>query len=61
MFLAAWVDVFQADVVLVQGGIANAYDLFEKALKAQVPAVVHSALGSKAALLGAAALYFQND
>ena len=60
-FLEPWVDAFQADAVLVQGGIANAFNLFEDTLKVQLPDVVRGELSSRAALLGAAALFFQSE
>ncbi|WP_420645847.1 ROK family protein [Candidatus Leptofilum sp.] len=54
-FLRPWVEDFQADVVLLQGGIANALPLFEQSLSAalSVP-VLQGKLGATAALLGAA-------
>jgi glucokinase len=60
MFLRPWAESFHAEVILLQGGIANAFDLFEKELAANLPVpALQGALGPNAALLGAAALYFQ--
>ena len=58
-FLAPWISVFGADAVLVAGGIAQAWDRFAPALarSLSVP-VLRGTLGRRAALLGAAALYF---
>ncbi len=57
-FLAPFVAAFQAQAVLVMGGIARSFDLFGPALVAglSVP-VLEGRLGARAALLGAAALF----
>jgi glucokinase len=58
-FLRPWAEAFQADAILLQGGIANAFDLFDQELSATLPVtVVRGELEAKAALLGAAALFF---
>lgn len=58
-FLSPWTEAFQADAILFQGGIANAFDLFKHELTAIIPVtVVRGKLEAKAALLGAAALFF---
>lgn len=58
-FLAPFADAFQADAVLVSGGIAHLFDHFSGLLRAQLAprAVLRGILGERAALLGAAALF----
>jgi glucokinase len=58
-FLKPFVSNFQADAVLVTGGIAEAWDNFAPSLARalSVPAL-KGTLGNRAALLGAAALFF---
>ena len=56
-FVQPFLEVFQAEALLVSGGIANAYPLFGDALESGVSVpVVRGELGTKAALLGAADL-----
>ena len=58
-FLRPWAEAFQAEAILLQGGIANTFDIFELELSTKLPVtVVRGELGAKAALLGAAALFF---
>ena len=58
-FLHPWAEAFQAEAILLQGGIAQAFDVFEPELLPSLPMpVVRGELGMKAALLGAAALFF---
>ena len=58
-FLAPWVAGFQPDILILQGGIANAMDLFEPALSEELPVdILQGKLDTKAAVLGAAALFF---
>ena len=59
-FLGPYADAFHAQAILVMGGIANAFDLFQPALQKglAVPAIT-GALGPHAALLGAADLMLQ--
>lgn len=62
VFLAPFVEAFNADCVLVTGGIANAFDLFEHALigglrlSGKSASVRRGTLGAVAALFGAAVL-----
>ncbi|MEL6525497.1 MAG: ROK family protein [Chloroflexota bacterium] len=57
LFLHSHLQAFQAEALLVSGGIAAAYDLFADGLITEVSVpVVCGALGEKGALLGAAAL-----
>ena len=58
-FLKPYVLAFRADAVLVTGGIAEAWEHFAPALIRSLPVVPvrQGTLGSRAALLGAAALY----
>jgi glucokinase len=58
-FLKPFISNFQADAILVTGGIAEAWDRFAPPLmqSLSVP-VLRGTLGKRAALLGAAALYF---
>ncbi len=58
-FLAPFVAAFQAQAVLVMGGIAQSFELFGPALTAglSVP-VLQGHLGTRAGLLGAAELFF---
>lgn len=59
VFLRPWTVSFLADGVLLGGGIARSFDLFGPAVAARVPVpVLQNALGAEAALLGAAALFF---
>jgi glucokinase len=59
-FLRPWTEDFQADVVLLQGGIARSFDLLESNLVAALPVpVVAGELEAKAALLGAASSFFR--
>ncbi len=53
---------FEAEAVLILGGLAGAFELFKDALRTRltVPALP-SQLGSRAALLGAAELFFEKD
>jgi len=57
-FLQPFVSDFQADAVLVTGGIAEAWDRFAPSLiqSLSIP-VLRGTLGTHAALFGAAALY----
>lgn len=58
-FLQPYVRDFEAEVVVVLGGITAAFDLFGPALMAQVSApVLCGELGTQAALIGAANLVF---
>jgi glucokinase len=59
-FLKPFVSDFHADAVLITGGIAEAWERFGASLieSLAVP-VLKGQLGKTAALLGAAALYFQ--
>ena len=58
-FLKPFVSNFRADAVLVAGGIAEGWDWFTPALEQSLPVpVVKGTLGKRAALLGAATLYF---
>lgn len=60
-FLRPYVVDFEAEMLLVLGGIANAFDLFAPMLAAALPAPVYrGSLGAHAALLGAAALFLTN-
>jgi glucokinase len=57
-FLAPWARSFAADLVLIQGGIAGAFDLFAGPLQAALPVPARCGeMGALAALLGAAALF----
>lgn len=61
-FLRPYVVDFEAEMLLVLGGIANAFDLFAPALAAALPVpVCRGGLGAHAALLGAAALFLKTD
>jgi glucokinase len=57
IFIQAFLNEFEAEALLISGGIANAYSLFGEALEmgVHVP-VVRGELGNEAALLGAADL-----
>ena len=58
-FLKPFVSTFQADAVLVTGGIAEAWDVFAPSLSHTLSVPVRKGtLGRRAALLGAACLYF---
>ena len=59
MFLKPFVSAFGAESVLITGGIAETWELFAPSLtrSLSVP-VLKGTLGRRAALLGAAALYF---
>lgn len=58
-FLGPFVSAFRADAVLILGGIAGAFDLFERALRETLPIpVLTGQLGASAALFGAAELFF---
>ncbi|HSL42406.1 MAG TPA: ROK family protein [Anaerolineales bacterium] len=59
VFLEPFVSAFHADAVLVTGGIAETWERFAPSMirVLQVP-VLRGILGNRAALLGAAALYF---
>jgi glucokinase len=58
-FLTPWAHSFQADAVLIQGGIANAFDFFGDSLSSQLSVPIRQGtLKTEAALLGAAALFF---
>jgi len=58
-FLKPFVSSFRADAVLVTGGIAEAWERFAPSLsRALSVPVLRGRLGRRAALLGAAALYF---
>lgn len=58
-FLRTFVSEFGADAVLVTGGITEAWEHFAPSLRGALPVpVLKGTLGSRAALLGAAALYF---
>jgi glucokinase len=58
-FLKPYVLAFRADAVLVTGGIAEAWERFAPPLVRTLPVRVRKGtLGRRAALLGAAALYF---
>ena len=59
LFLNPFVEDFRADGVLVTGGISEAWDRFAPSLvrSLSVP-VVRGVIGNRAALFGAAALYF---
>lgn len=58
-FLKPFVSGFRADAVLVTGGIANVWEYFAPSLLGALAVpVLRGALGRRAALLGAAALYF---
>jgi len=56
-FLAPFAEAFEAEAVLVLGGIANAWPRFGEALRARLPLARPGRLGASAALLGAASLY----
>jgi glucokinase len=57
IFLRPFAADFDADAVIVLGGIANAWSLFAPALQAQLPVpAIRGALGASAALIGAAEL-----
>ena len=54
LFLNRYVSQFNAQAVIVQGGLAGAFELFGEQIQKNIKArVVRHALGSKAALLGA--------
>ncbi len=54
LFLNKYVSQFNAQAVIVQGGLAGAFELFGEQIQKNMQArVVRHALGSKAALLGA--------
>ena len=58
-FLMPFVSDFHADAVLVTGGIAEAWDHFSSSLSRSLSIpVLKGTLGRRAALFGAAALYF---
>ena len=59
-FLKPFALTFHADAVLVTGGIAETWQHFAPSLRRSLPIpVLKGRLGRRAALLGAAALYFQ--
>lgn len=59
-FLSPYINDFEAEAVLVLGGIANTFDLFSPALAQSVAVPVKPGeLKTNAALLGAAGLYFK--
>ncbi len=59
-FLAGYAEAFQADAVLVGGGISGAFALFGPPLAARLPCpVARGTLGSDAPLLGAAAAFLK--
>lgn len=61
-FLTPFAEEFEAEAVLVLGGIGNAIDLFETSLMEQLPVpVLKGELGNRASLLGAAGLLFRRD
>ena len=54
-FLAPWTEALRADVVVVTGGIAAAYELFGPALEAALPVAARTGdLAVAAGLIGAA-------
>ncbi|MGZ9164880.1 MAG: ROK family protein [Anaerolineales bacterium] len=58
-FLAPFVSTFRAEAVLVTGGMAGAWECFAPSLSSSLSVpVLKGTLGRRAALLGAAALYF---
>jgi glucokinase len=58
-FLQPFVERFAAEAVILLGGIANASDLFIGTMQSRLSVpVVEGRLGTSAALLGAAALFF---
>ncbi|MCI0354263.1 MAG: ROK family protein, partial [Acidobacteria bacterium] len=58
-FLQPFVERFTAEAVILLGGIANTSDLFIEAMQSRLSVpVVEGRLGTSAALLGAAALFF---
>ncbi len=58
-FLSPWARSFRADLVLVLGGIANTFDLFNAELSLAISRdVLPGILAAKAPLLGAARLFF---
>jgi len=61
-FIQPFLDSFEAEALLVTGGIENTYHLFGEALEngVSVP-VIRGELGTKAALLGAADLILRQD
>lgn len=60
LFLKPFVSTFQADAVVVTGGIAETWKNFAPSVRRSLPIpVLKGRLGRRAALLGAAALYFQ--
>jgi glucokinase len=62
VFMSPWAEAFQAEAILLQGGITNAFDLFKVELTANLPvAVTQGELGAQAALHGAAALFLHNS
>ena len=57
-FLEPFISDFRADALLITGGIAEAWEYFVPSLKRSLSVpVLRGALGNRAALLGAAALY----
>lgn len=61
-FVQPHLEAFNAEALLITGGIANAYDLFIEGVEngVSVP-VVRGTLGTQAALLGAADLIYQRS
>jgi glucokinase len=58
-FLEPFVSTFRAEAILVTGGIAEAWERFATSLSRSLSApILKGTLGRRAALLGAAALYF---
>jgi glucokinase len=59
VFLTPFVSNFRAEAVLVTGGIAEAWERFAPSLSRSLPVpALKGTLDRRAALLGAAALYF---
>lgn len=57
-FLEPFISAFRADTLLITGGIAEAWEYFVPSLQRSLSVpVLRSALGNRAALLGAATLY----
>jgi len=58
-FLKPFVSDFHAEAVVVTGGIAESWELFATSLRDSLPiALLRGMLGIRAALLGAAAIFF---
>ena len=59
-FLQSFIVAFRTDALLITGGIAETWDRFAPFVIQSLSVSMHKGiLGSRAALLGAAALYFQ--